>query len=198
MKLSVNMVSLLSAGDFSKMLRRLAIVLSLVVALYVGLAGHAVYRVLQGLSAGDAPTVAAYLDTPSVKEKLKTQLDALIVDGSRRGLDRRDDLGAQIGAGLIAALGPALVDHVVDRLVTPEGLASILSSVENRADTRRETGADAASGLFALLGQFRPLGVDCFELVDKGGGALIFSFRDWGWRISEIRAPPKMLEGLMR
>lgn len=192
------MVGLLPVGEFSKMLRNLAIVLFLMAALYVGLAGRAVYRVLHGLSDGDAPAVAAYLDTPSVKENLKTQFETLIAKGSRRGLGRRDDVGAQIGAGLIAALGPALVDHVVDTLVTPEGLATILSSVEKRAANQRETGANSPSGLLAVLGQFRPLGPDRFELVDKGGGALIFAFRDWGWRISEIRVPPKMLEGLMR
>lgn len=180
------------------MLRNLAFVLSLLVALYVGLAGHAVYRVVKGLSDGDASTVAAYLDAPSIKEKLKPQLEALIISRSRRGLGRHDDLGAQIGAGLIAALGPALVDHTVDALVTTEGLATILSSIEKREDSRAQAGSGAGSGFFAILGQFRPLGVDRFELVDKGGGALIFSFRDWAWRISEIRAPPKLIEGLMR
>lgn len=180
------------------MLRNLTIVLSLAAALYVGLAGHAVYRVLHGLSVGDAPAVAAYLDTPSVKENLKTQFETLIVNRSRRGPGRHDDVGAQIGAGLIAALAPALVDHVVDTLVTPEGLATILSSAEKRANSQREIFADTKSGLFAVLGQFRLLGVDRFELVDTGGGALIFAFRDWGWRISEIHAPPKMLEGMMR
>lgn len=180
------------------MLRSLTIVLCLLSALYVGLAGRAVYRVLHGLSTGDAPTVATYLDAPSVKDKLKNQVDALIVSRSRRDLGRRDDFGAQIGAGLIAALGPALVDHVVDTLVTPEGLATILSSVERRADIPGETGAASRSALLAIPGQFRPLGLDRFELLDKGGGALVFSFRNWGWRISEIRAPPKLIERLMR
>lgn len=192
------MVGLLPVGDFSRMLRNLAIVLFLAGTLYVTLAGRAVYRVLHGLSVGDAPAVAAYLDTPSVRESLKTQFENLIVRESRRELGRRDDVGARIGAGLIAALGPALVDRVVDTLVTPEGLATILSSVEKRATNQREPGSDLPSGLLAVLGQFRPLGPDRFELADKSGGALIFAFRDWGWRISEIRVPPMMLEGLMR
>ena len=180
------------------MLRGLAIVLGFLAALYIGLAGRAVYRVLHGLSTGDAATVATYLDAPSVKDKLKNQVDALIVSRSRRDLGRRDDFGAQIGAGLIAALGPALVDHVVDTLVTPEGLATILSSVERRVDNRPQADANPGSVLLAIPGQFRPLGLDRFELMDKGGGALVFSFRDWGWRISEIRAPPKLIERLMR
>lgn len=180
------------------MLRNVAIVLSLAAALYVGLAGRAVYRVLHGLSVGDAPAVAAYLDTPSVRQNLKDQFDALIVNRSHRGLGRRDDVGAQIGAGLIAALGPALINHAVDTLVTPEGLATILSSLEKRADNQEEAGSHSRSVLSAVPGQIRPLGLDRFELMDKGGGALVFAFRDWRWRISEIRVPPKMLEGLMR
>lgn len=172
--------------------------LCLIGALYLGFAGRAVYRVLHGLSTGDASTVVTYLDTSSVKEKLKTQVDAFILNKSRRGLGRSHDLGAQIGAGLIAALGPALADQIVDSLVTPEGLATILSSVEKRADNRHQSGAGDGPGLFDLLGQFRPLAVDRFELVDKSGGALVFSFRDWGWRITEIRAPSGMIEGLMR
>lgn len=180
------------------MLRALTITLFLAATLYLGLAGSAVYRVLNGLTTGDAPTVAAYLDAPAVKEKLKTQVDALIVARTRQGLGRRDDFGAQIGAGLIAALGPAVADRIVDTVLTPEGLATLLSSVEKRADNRREAGADAGPGFLAALGQFRPLGLDRFELVDKNGGALVFSFRDWGWRIGEIRAPPKMIERLLR
>ena len=180
------------------MLRYLPIVVSLVAALYLGLAGRAVYRVVGSLSSGDASMAAAYLDMPSVKQNLKEQVDAFLINRSRNGLGRRNDVGAQIGAGLIAALGPALVNNIVDALVTPEGLARILSSVERRADNSRQTGEGDGPGLFALLGQFRPLGVDRFELVDKSGGALVFTFRDWGWRITEIRAPPKMIERLMR
>lgn len=180
------------------MLRKITIVLSLIAGLYIGLAGYAVYRVLRGLSNDDAAAVAAYLDMPAVKEKLKSQVDAFILQRSRQSLGRRNDPGAQIGAGLIAALGPALADQIVDALVTPEGLATILSSVEKRADNRREDGAGARPGLFAALGQFRPQGFDRFELVDDSGGALVFYFRDWGWRIGEIRPPPKLIERLIR
>jgi hypothetical protein len=180
------------------MIRALSIILSLIAALYLGFAARAVYRVLHGLSTGDASIVATYLDTPSVKKKLKTQVDAFIITKSRHGLARSDDLGAQIGAGLIAALGPAVADHIVDTLVTPEGLATILSSVEKRADNLQQTGSGDGPGLFDLLRQFRPLGVDRFELVDRSGGALVFSFQDWGWRIIELRAPPGMIDRLMR
>jgi hypothetical protein len=180
------------------MLRGLSIAICLLASLYLALAGHAVYRVLGGLSSGDAPTVAAYLDAPSVKQKLKQQVDAFLVNRSRNGLGRRNDLGAQIGAGLIAALGPALANNIVDALVTPEGLARILTSVEKRPDNRGQGETSGGPGLFTLLRQLRPLGLDRFELVDKSDGALVFSFRDWGWRITEIRAPPKMIEGLMR
>ena len=180
------------------MLRALLIIISALCLLYVGLASRAVYRVMNGLASGDAPIVADYLDAPAVKEKLKEQLNTVLVNKSRNGLGRRNDLGAQIGAGLIAALGPSLVNNIVDHLVTPEGLAAILSSVEKRAEPGRETATEIKPDLFAIAGQFRQRDVDRFELVDKSGGALTFSFRDWAWRITEIQAPPKLIEGLMR
>jgi Protein of unknown function (DUF2939) len=180
------------------MLRALLIIISVLCFLYVGLAGRAVYRVVNGLTSGDAPVVADYLDAPAVKKKLKDQLNTVLANRSRNGLGRRNDLGAQIGAGLIAALGPSLVNNIVDHLVTPEGLAAILSSVERRTEPGHETATEIKPDLFAIAGQFRLLGIDRFELVDKSGGALTFSFRDWAWRITEIQAPPALIERLIR
>jgi hypothetical protein len=99
---------------------------------------------------------------------------------------------------LIAALGPSLVNNIVDHLVTPEGLAAILSSVERRTEPGHETATEIKPDLFAIAGQFRLRGIDRFELVDKSGGALTFSFRDWAWRITEIQAPPALIERLIR
>lgn len=180
------------------MLRAFLIIVSALAVLYLGFAGRAVYRVANGLTSGDASAVTEYLDMPAVKEKLKEQLGAVLANKSRNGLGRRGDLGAQIGAGLIAALGPSLVNNIVDQLVTPEGLAAMLSSVEKRAEPSQETAKETKPDLFALLGQFRPRSADRFDLVDKNGGALTFSFRDWAWRITEIQAPPKLIERLMR
>lgn len=180
------------------MLRALTIIVSALCFLYVGLAGHAVSRVLNGLASGDAPVVAAYLDAPAVKDKLKEQINTVLAIRSRKGLERSHGPGALIGAGLIAALGPSLVNNLVDQLVTPEGLASILSSIEKRSEIDPASRSVVKIDLFALLAQFRLRGVDHFDLVDKSGGALTFSFRDWAWRITEIQVPPKLIERVMR
>lgn len=180
------------------MLRALSIIFSALCFLYVGLAGYAVSRVLNGLASGDAPVVASYLDAPAVKDKLKEQINKILAIRSRKGLGRSNDPGAQIGAGLIAALGPSLVNNLVDQLVTPEGLASILSSIEKRAEIDQASETVVKNDPLALLAQFRLRGLDHFDLVDKSGGALTFSFRDWAWRITEIQVPPKLIERVMR
>ncbi len=173
------------------MIRMIAGVLLFLVAAYVGFAAFSIHRIGSGFATRDVGVIAQSIDGPAVKESLKTQLDAVVRARSDAGLARQQDVAGRFGAGLVAALAPALVNNLVDTLITPQGLARLLAAFE----TQNAGGNGGGSaGFSTYLRQIRPTSLTSLQLVDGRGGALTLTFENFAWRITDISVPPQFFE----
>jgi hypothetical protein len=69
--------------------------------------------------AGDANKLASYVDFPSVKESLKTSIGAKISEATK---DQQDNPFAFLGA----AMAVAIINPIIDTLVTPSSLSMMM------------------------------------------------------------------------
>lgn len=83
---------------------------------YVVVPRVALARMALAIEARDHEAVSRYIDYPSLRESLRTELGEVL--HARAAGDRRAALGAAVGQ---AALGP-----LIDRIVTPEGVRDLM------------------------------------------------------------------------
>jgi hypothetical protein len=135
----------------------------------------------QAIQERDADRLAEYVDFPSVRQSLKDQLNAVITDSLADSSE--DNPMTALGV----ALGGAMVDRMVESLVTPDGLARIYEG-KSPLPMEAGTGADAT----------QPIGEVGYEswdkfVVDIGEGGnqvnLILRQRGLGWALTAINLP---------
>jgi hypothetical protein len=141
------------------------------------------YRLKSGVEARDAETVAKYVDFPALRQNLKDQLQA--------ALSKRLDPQQNPLAALAANLAVTFADPVVDRLITPEGLAELMagqkpplaSSEPSPTSPAKKPLEDATFGYESF---------DEFVVsVPSAGGAIRFVLTRSGlsWKLSGIEIP---------
>lgn len=120
--------------------------------------------------AGDAETISSYIDYPALRADMKVEMETLI---TRQAANDPGPMGA---AG--AAFAKAIVGPMVDRLITPEAMATMFES------------AEAAEGapLPALGGEkemeIDRQGLSRFTARAEGEEAGLEFARDgWGWKL---------------
>lgn len=103
---------------------------------------------------GDRDMIALAVDFPALRENLKSQLNAYIVKKSASDPDLKDNPFA----GFAMMLVPMVVDKIIDNVVTPDGIATII----NKPARAEHDG----SGIPALWkGDFSFLDSDHFKVV---------------------------------
>ena len=111
---------------------RLLVGLILVAAFAVGVMVASPWWSLSGLAqainAGDRQRLVRYVDFPRLRESISGQLTAKL--GQQLGEDVDGNSSKAMMALAGTALGSAVIDKVVDSLVTPEGVAAILEGRE--------------------------------------------------------------------
>lgn len=109
-------------------------VVAIVIALgtaYLGSPYWAVMRVRGAVAARDVDRLNDFIDYPAVRDSLKAQLVAKFQKESDNP-DMRDNPFAGLGA--VFAMG--VVNNVVDALVTPDGMASLIAGADAKAALR--------------------------------------------------------------
>jgi hypothetical protein len=96
------------------------------------------YRIRTALERQDPEQLSQNIDFPTLRQNLKEQLSALLM--KEMAVDMRDN---PFG-GLALALGPRLVDGMIDSFVTPSGLASLIEGKASRQFTTGGAGASRA------------------------------------------------------
>ena len=143
----------------------------------------AVNGLKQAATAQDASAVAGYVDFPSVQNSLKTALGAKVSQATAAA-------PANPLFALGAALGTALVNPLVDALVTPEGLALLFQgSIANAAPLGL---AASAGGVPVTTMGYED--VNTFVVsIQKGGvpavGLVFNRSALLSWKLSAIRLP---------
>lgn len=98
----------------------LAVGLIIILAIYLYASPYlALNNIKKAAQAGDADTLSEYIDFPSVKQGLKDQLNTQIMkEVTKEDADGFEALGAM--------LATAMIDKVVDGIVTPDGVAMMV------------------------------------------------------------------------
>lgn len=158
--------------------------------------------------AGDVDKLQRLVNFPAVRESLKGQLNAMVVQAMQADPDMRDNPFA----GFAAVLAPAIVNQAVDGYVTAEGLGAMMRAqkpaVANNAGGERASGepstAASPSSSGSSLGpkfEHRYRDFDTYEIrsVNVTNRAEHFSFilhRQglFGWRLARIELPKTLMQ----
>lgn len=189
------------------------VIVALVAGWYFGSPRWTLWQMGQAAEARDSDRLARYIDFPTLRETTKSQMKAQM-------MARAEQQGSQDSFGALGAMiGLAMIDPMVDGLVTPETMRAAFANAPDKAEGRpagsqargatggQGNGAGAASG-GAKAG---PLGIDTenAEIVHEGlnefrvrkkdaqneAGDLIFRRHGLGWKLEEVRLPPDLPGG---
>jgi hypothetical protein len=176
----------------------IAIVALLALALLY--AGHAFLSLRQleaGVKAGNAEAISDHVDFPAVRSSIKEQLATIVMTRALDEADKNRSPGARLGAGLLAAIGPALIDTAVDRFVSPAAIGALLARHAPAAGSG-EGGAQKEIDLRRFAHRFEILSPTRFRITHKDGVAIVFALSDWTWKVADIRIPPDSLKKILR
>ncbi|TDX67481.1 DUF2939 family protein [Methylosinus sp. sav-2] len=169
--------------------------------LYAGYAFLSLRQLEAGVKAGDAAAISDHVDFPAVRASIKEQLSAIVMSRALDEADKHRSAGARLGAGLLAAIGPALIDTAVDRFVSPAAIGALLA---RRAPAAGGGGSEAGGqepkelDLRRFAHRFELLSPTRFRITHKDGVAIVFVLADWTWKVADIRIPPDILKKILR
>lgn len=150
-----------------------------------------VHQLHAAVAERDAARVSEFVDFPALRASVKAELMAGMDAGSL-AQEARENPFAAFGK----AMARAVIDPVVDALVTPAGVLAMLEAgeVRIRPDRHPETPAPAADGAtgekarYAL--SYRSWDRVAIAREDKDGGAFILHRHGlWSWKLGGIELP---------
>ncbi len=172
----------------------LVIVLGLAAAAYLGSPFWAFQQLKEAAQTGDKDRLAALVDFPAVREDLKRQVDSGAVKLAREA--------SGVGFPAVMALGrlgSLLGDRTIDRLVTPQAIATMVTLGRSPRDpTARTEAADVQSGKVAPQPSvhYGYLSPDRFRVAlspnaqSDVAAALIMQRQGlFSWRVEQIELP---------
>jgi general secretion pathway protein G len=122
---------------FISSITRAALGVLIAVAVLVGVVGGCYWlslvASLRGLEAGirerDVVKLEKYIDWPRVREQIRSELQAFVMTQVFKDAKKGEEggLASSIGTLLAGTVAPAMIDRVVDGLVTPQSLVRLLA-----------------------------------------------------------------------
>jgi hypothetical protein len=171
-------------SNFSgSMMKRIVLVLIGLVICYVAYAGYCFRDLSMGFAENNSNNIADHVDFPSLRASIKEQLTSQVMAQAVRGAGQKNNTGSQIGAGLIAAFGPSVVNNMVDSFITPSGISNLLASSRRGGTVNPHFDFKNVTSHLDILSPTR------YRLTEKDGTAIVFTFEDWTWKITDIRIP---------
>ena len=136
---------------------------------------------------GDADKLSGYIDFPSVKQSMKDQVKAVMVKEltSSKEQDGFEALGTMLGA--------AMIDPLIDGLVTPDGVALMLQGQKLDFDLNNDTPEDKAKGKNEDIDykagylSFNRFKVQIIDADNSDESIDVIMHRDWlSWKVTRI------------
>lgn len=184
-------------------MRRLIIGLIVIVAiavLWTLWPYYALYDLGNSLNQADAAGLERRIDWISVRQGLREELSASFQRAVARDEANQGFPGAVFGRGLATALGPSLIEKIVDVVATPQMIANLIAQQklgDPLANATGRAGMEAASkkdGLHLDMVKYAffsgsPVAfrVEIAPAANDRGAPLVFLFRWSGdWRLTRI------------
>lgn len=170
-----------------RILAGLVLPILVLIAAYIASPYVAVHNFVGIAKSGDVDQIDAAVDFPRVRESLKAQFNASLVAHMQTDPAMKDNPFA----GLSMMMGPAIIDRMVDAVITPEGIASLVRS----GQVKREGAHPAASNpdvkvasSYVTLDRFKTV------ITNKAGtdAAVTMTFERRGlfaWRLIRVDLP---------
>jgi hypothetical protein len=133
------------------------------------------WRFTEALRTGDDSAISSRVNFPAVRASLKKQLIARFAHETNRHEQWR-------------ALGPTLIDAIVDAYVTPDGIATLLSNPEVLKNLKSPRAFHFAPGDTERTWKVKYAffsGVRSF-VVERDGIKLGFHFAGVGWQLFDL------------
>ena len=136
---------------------------------------------------GDADKLSGYIDFPSVKQSMKDQAKAVMVKelASSKEQDGFEALGTMLGA--------AMIDPLIDGLVTPDGVALMLQGQKLDFDLNNDTPEDKPKSKNEDIDykagylSFNRFKVQVIGADDPNESIDVIMHRDWlSWKVTRI------------
>ena len=136
---------------------------------------------------GDADKLSGYIDFPSVKQSMKDQVKAAMVE-ELAASDEQDGFEA-----LGTMLAAAMIDPLIDGLVTPDGVALMLQGQKLDFDLNNDTPEDKPKAknedvdYKAGYLSFNRFKVQIIDADDPNESLDVIMHRDWlSWKVTRI------------
>jgi len=159
-----------------------AVILVGAVAWYFASPYYTLMKMRDAANANNADALSAYIDYDSLREDLKSELMAhMMVEA------QKDESG--FGAFGVA-LGSAMIGPIVDGMVSPAGVRAMLISKRHEKAVRGATPkAPVKVGEDPAI-ERRSFSEFAVKSKSDADGALIFTRRGLGWKLSGVDFPP--------
>ena len=147
----------------------------------------ALYNIKNAAEQKDADKLSGYIDFPSVKQSMKDQVKAAMVEelASSKEQDGFEALGTMLAA--------AMIDPLIDGLVTPDGVALMLQGQKLDFDLNNDTPEDKPKAknedvdYKAGYLSFNRFKVQIIDANDPDESLDVIMHRDWlSWKVTRI------------
>jgi hypothetical protein len=138
-------------------------------------------RMRAAAEAGDSAALAAYVDFPALREDVKTDLTARLMQDAQKEQGGLGPLGALLGA---AVIGP-----VVEGLVSPAGLRAAFAARKGRGGETSSQPRGPVQVAEKPVIKRRGLSEFLVASEEEPDSGLVFVRHGLGWRLSGIDLP---------
>jgi hypothetical protein len=175
-------------------MRKFGLLILGVVIAYAAYPYWSLYRLGEALEVGDEGSLKRYVDWPSVRSGLKEDLSGMLSRETGRAIASGE--GEEPLSGMLAAtIGNAMLEPLIDGLVTPEGLAAMIreGSSKEGAPTSDSQSNGRDGGLSRRLSFAFFTGPATFEAVfetEEGEDVVaVMRLNGLRWQLVRLRLP---------
>ena len=171
------------------------IIIGILVAVYIAATPYiTVYQIKSAAEQHDGEKLSEYIEFPSVRQSLKTQLNAIIAEKTE------EKKSSRAFAMLGAALAGSVVDKVIEAYVTPSSIIKIMSG-EKISIKKEEDSPDTSKSTKEMLEKsslsYESFNTFVVKIHNKNSGKedakFVLQRRGIGWKITEIIIPVERL-----
>jgi len=141
-------------------------------------------RLRSAVAAHDAGAVSAKVDFPAMRESVKSQMLASLNNLTAKSM------GDNPAASMTSAMSMALINPLVDVIVSPTGVALMVEQGKIKIDRPAPPGAQARTAPEQPRLAVGYRGWSRFDVTSRDGGSFIFRRTGlWDWKLAGLELP---------